>query len=152
MFAGPCDDWREASRSYFVALDDALSATQSDRANMIARSTSHLARGFTISWMLRLAADLGLDYMVDSQTCSDVVFGGVEIPNVGGSVSVMHLLSLVVDDRLATAISPAWEAEDGAVFPLVSYAEARQAAIEQIIVPLMEVEAEYGLPQRQRPV
>ncbi|MDO8847285.1 MAG: hypothetical protein Q7W51_02705 [Coriobacteriia bacterium] len=147
MFAGPCDDWIESSSSYQAALEEALAAGRAAEAESIAQMIAHYARTFTITWMLRLAPEFRLEHLVDSQTCSDTVFDGITVPDASGPVTAIHMLSLVVDQRLITAISPAWESEDGVIHPLVTYDEARQAAIEQVIVPMMNNEPEYRLHQ-----
>lgn len=152
MFAGPCDDWANASSSYQAALNDALAQGNVRLAEQVADMLAHYARVFTITWMLRLAEELQLLYMVDSQTMSDDVYGMVEIPDPGGAVSAIYMLSLVVDRRAIIAISPAWKDEDGTIHPLTTYAEARQAAIENIITPIQEVSEEYGLPGRGLPL
>ena len=152
MFAGPCDDWIDASSTYREALDEALAEGNGWMAQQVADMLAHYARVFTITWMLRLAADLGFEYMVDSQTMSDDVCGVVEIPDSGGIVSAIYTLSLVVEARIITAVGPAWEDEDGTIHPLTTYAEARQAAIENIITPMQEISQEYGLPQRGLPM
>lgn len=152
MFAGPCDDWLDVSSTYQAALNDALAEGNVRLAEQVAGMLAHYARVFTITWMLRLADELRLLYMVDSQTMSDDVYSMIEMPDSGGTVSAIYTLNLVVDTRMITAVGPAWEDEDGTIRPLTRYEEARRAAIENIINPIQEVSEASGLPQRDWPV
>lgn len=148
MFAGPCDDWSEASSTHQAALNEALAEGDARTAQQVADSLAHYARVFTITWMLRLAEEFGLEYMVDSQTMSDTAYGVIEIPDPAGTVSAVYMLNLVIDSRVITAVGPAWKDENGTVYPLTTYGEARQAAIANVIDPIQAVSEEYGLPQR----
>ena len=148
MFAGPCDDWSEASSTHQAALSEALAEGDTRTAQQVADSLAHYARVFTITWMLRLAEEFELEYMVDSQTMSDVVYGAIDIPDSEGTVAAVHMLNLVIDKRMIAAIGPAWKEENGTVYPLTTYGEARQAVIANVIDPIQAVSEEYGLSQR----
>lgn len=150
MFAGPCDDWIDSSSIYQDALKAVLAAGRTREAASIAEMIVHNTRESTITGMLRLAAEFGLEHIVDSQSRSSAVLDGITIPDPGRPVVAIQMLSLVVDRRMITAIGPAWESDDDVIHPLVTYDEARQAAIEQVIVPMMNDEPEYRLHQGHR--